>query len=124
MPALPQDWDDISISKLNIRGNAVSVKITRSRRRKYTSVTVNGSSVTALKNRGVFIPWEQLTTDVNIEIAQPMEIDEEIETPNLFENSETSVSVTVGENAESAEESPEVETPEPEEVEELSPSEE
>ena len=51
MPALPQDWDDISISKLNIRGVEVSLKVTRSKRRKNTSVTVNGSSVKAVQNR-------------------------------------------------------------------------
>ena len=111
MPALPQDWDDISISRLKIRGVEVSLKVTRSQRRKNTSVTVNGRSVKAQQNRGVVIPWSQFTTDVNIEIAQPMEIDEEIEAPALSESA-APIEAIEEVPAEPAEEAPESETSE------------
>ena len=72
MPALPRDWDEISLKNLTIRGFNVSVSVSRSKRVTQTQVTVNGNAVPAVQNRGAFIPWEQLATGANIEIQQPM----------------------------------------------------
>ena len=74
IPALPRDWDDISLKNLNIRGAKVSVHVTRSKEITETQVTVNGNPVTPVNNRGVFIPWGQLSAGANIEIQQPMKI--------------------------------------------------
>ena len=75
MPALPRDWDEISLKNLNIRGVKVSVHVTRSKEISETQVTVNGNPVTPMNNRGAFIPWGQLSAGANIEIRQPMKID-------------------------------------------------
>lgn len=72
MPALPRDWDEISLKNLNIRGVKVSVHVTRSKETTETRATVNGNSVPVVNNRGIFIPWEQLSAGANIEIRQPM----------------------------------------------------
>lgn len=77
MPALPSDWQEISVKKLRVRGMPISVKIERSYDIDFTEVKVNDEDVDVVENRGALIPWNDLTEDVSIEIQQPMTISEE-----------------------------------------------
>jgi len=77
MPALPNNWKEISIENLKVRNMKISLKVERSSEVDITEVKLNDDAIDVVGNRGALIPWEDLPPVSSIHIKQPMVISEE-----------------------------------------------
>ena len=76
LPALPDGWNEIAINGLQVRGKRVSVSVRIDAHAGQTVARINGRSAEVLHNRGVLIPWEDLSDGLSVEIVQPRSIPE------------------------------------------------
>ncbi|MBC7288842.1 MAG: hypothetical protein H5T86_12570, partial [Armatimonadetes bacterium] len=81
LPALPRDWDRVSVEGLKVRGKSVSVTVVRRRDVHQVQVSVNERSAPVCKGRGVLIPWSELADGTTIRIIQPWRIPETCSPP-------------------------------------------
>ena len=81
MPELPEGWEEASLAALRVRGACLNLIVRRHANLETTRVSLNGVALPPLENRGLLIPWRQLSGTLTVEIAQPPDLPEALSPP-------------------------------------------
>ena len=83
LPALPEEWSSAEIHNLRVRGKRLHLKVHVDSNIEETVAIINDNPTQVWRHRGVFIPWQNVTDGLRVEIVQPRSIPEEHTAPSL-----------------------------------------
>jgi len=76
LPALPDGWNAIAIDGLRMRGKRVSVRVRVAGESDQTTARIDNGAAEVFGNRGVLIPWTDVSDGLSVEIVQAPSIPE------------------------------------------------